>query len=234
MLPLPQQGDRIEIETHRKDESAHYWATLYESTDEGFVIGLPEAGGETVALRPEERVTVKYHVGPGGYEFTSFVLAAQARPFPLLYLLKPEPHDVKRRQLRQYVRVDTNLPVQIVRQDDSSDEAFAGMINNISGGGMVVSSMVEFRKAEILRFRFSLPEEDSVLDGIVGEVIQVRPGGDRGTDLIVQYQGIDERSRDLIARYVLDIQIKLRRRAKVAAMKAEETKEAKEEKEKTP
>lgn len=220
--PLPKIGDRIEIEVARKGEEVeNLHAAVHDATDEGLIIGAPEAGGESVNLKPRERIRVKYHAGEAGYEFETFVLAGQTRPFPLLYILSPEPGKISKRQLRQYVRVDTNLPCQIARQDDPSGEVFAGMITNISGGGLKVSALVEFQVGEILRFRFEIPEENATIDGAVGEVIMIRPGAEKATDYIVAFKGIDERSRDLIVKYVLDVQIRMRRRQKMAARKDE-------------
>jgi c-di-GMP-binding flagellar brake protein YcgR len=220
--PLPRTGDRVEIEVARKGADAdveHFHAAVHDKTDEGIIIGVPEAGGETAALRPRDRILVKYHVGEAGYEFETFVLGGQTRPFPLLYVLSPAPEGIAKRQLRQYVRVDTNLPCQVARQDDPAGEAFAGMITNISGGGIKVSALVEFKVGDVLRFRFEVPEENATIDGAVGEVIMIRPGAEKATDYVVQFKGIDERSRDIISKYVLDIQIKMRRRQKMAARK---------------
>ena len=228
--PLPRAGDRIEIETYRGDSAGHWRAAVIETTDDGLVICLPEAGGETVSLKIEEKIKVKYHHNEAGYEFLTPVLALQTRPFPLVYLLKPDADEIEKRQLREYVRVDTNLPVQIARQGDVSGEAFAGMILNISGGGLKVSTMVEFRQGDTLRFRFELPEEHATVDGVVGEVVTVRPNPEGGNDLIVQFKGIETHARDLIAKYVLDLQIKLRRRGKVAEMRAAEEHDRKAEK----
>lgn len=217
--PLPRPGDRLEIETHRGEESGHYQATVLDTTAEGLIIGLPQAGGETVAPKTQERLSIKYHFEGNGYEFETVVLAQQQRPYPLLYLFSPDPEKIIKRQLRQYVRVDTNLAVQISRQNDPTGEAFAGMIGNISAGGMKVSAMVDFKIGEPLRFRFHLPEEGADIDGIIGEVINVRPGAEGTRDFIVEFKGIPEATRDLIAKYVLDVQIKMRRRAKATPAK---------------
>lgn len=214
-VELPSVNDRVEIEfvLRKAAPIEHHMLTIQEETEEGWVVTPPPE--EEISLRPGSALVGRFTRGGNAWEFDSICLAAAAGALPLLYILKPLPRDVRKRQLRSFARVDCEIPVQIVRHDHNEDaEPVSGMIRNLSGGGALLECLTEVQPGDMLRLRFTLPGRSDALSGIIAKMIKEVPGEASGVLRVLQFEGIDEGTRSEIIRYTFEIQRKIRRKGK--------------------
>lgn len=219
-IELPKPGEEMELALLHKakrkkpaEERENLLVRVYDEDEEGWIVGPPEGTGP-VAVRPGEHLWGRFSRGGISYEFDTVVLATQGGRFPFLYLLKPEPKDVRRRQMRSYVRVDCEIPVQIVPhgEEGAAPAPVEGTIRNISGGGAAVSVQGKIPPESLVRLRFTLPGGEKALAGIIARVLKTMPEEGGGEKVIFQFEGIDEATRNEIIRYTFEVQRKAKRK----------------------
>ncbi len=78
-----------------------------------FLTTLPSVGEKSIWVIPGSRFKFRVLHGMYAYAFTSRSLRAHSRPYPYAHFSIPD--DIKFRQIRNSHRLDTRLPVEIVR-----------------------------------------------------------------------------------------------------------------------
>lgn len=80
-----------------------------------FLTSLPLVGEQGMFITPGSRFSFRVVHGVYAYAFTARSLRAHSRPYPYAHFSMPE--NVKYRQIRQSIRLETRLPVEIQRAD---------------------------------------------------------------------------------------------------------------------
>ena len=80
-----------------------------------FLTSLPVVGEQGMFITPGNRFSFRVVHGVYAYAFTARSLRAHSRPYPYAHFSMPE--NVKYRQIRQSIRLETRLPVEIQRAD---------------------------------------------------------------------------------------------------------------------
>lgn len=122
--------------------------------------------------------------------------------------------EMKRNQLRQYVRIDVNLPLRIrITKTESEDKnRIAGTLletkmADLSGGGLSFLSDKPLLPGDLVSLNFQVPE--CSMAGITGKILRVSlQEGKTGTLYRhhVQFTNIEQRYRDGIVKYVFEKQ----------------------------
>ena len=101
---------RVIIKISVKENSEVYQSRVEDVTQENVVLAMPMQGGTIVPIQVGERVEVSYTLNDGVYLFKGTVTDRKSQPLPLLYLTLPR--EIKRQQRRQFVRVETFIPIR--------------------------------------------------------------------------------------------------------------------------
>jgi c-di-GMP-binding flagellar brake protein YcgR len=121
--------------------------------------------------------------------------------------------DLKRNQLRQYVRVETNLPLRFrllsTKNPDKSEIQRGVLVNakmmDISGGGLSFICEKSLRLGDLISLSFDLPSQSFV--GIIGKVVHLTlKEGKTGTIIKhhIQFINLELRKRESIIKYVFE------------------------------
>lgn len=210
-MTLPEVGKSVELVLGEKDQAVHFLAAVLDETEHGIILGKFE-GVENLKM-PDINTSLKlrFHVRDAGYEFDTICLERRESPYRFLYVAKPT--SLMRRQLRAYLRVDCEIPVSIIRMDDPKRSVITGMIQNISGGGLLVALMVTIPPDSAVEVRFDL--DDAVtISNITARVLSIRAGDDGSRVHILNFEGIDDEQRTAIIRHTFSLQHRQVRQAK--------------------
>jgi c-di-GMP-binding flagellar brake protein YcgR len=121
--------------------------------------------------------------------------------------------DLRRNQLRQYVRIDTNLPLRfrlLSTKDPEKSEIKRGNLvttrmSDISGGGMSFLCEQSLRLNDLVSLNFDVPGVSFA--GITGKIVHLTLREGKGGALVkhhVQFVNIEPRKRELIVKYVFE------------------------------
>lgn len=219
MLELNQ---RIELEVHDGEYAGTYLSRVEEIGEKDLKVAIPVDRGTIVPLRLKTAVTVTFLGKDAVYSGNTFVIGRFMDPIPILVLLKPE--DFCRIQRRDYVRVDTSLPIKIKIIEEQKTEictkVISGYSRNVSGGGMMVAVEVsDVGKVKIsldssVEIEFEIPDI-AVSIRAIGEIVRLdkqrSPKETEELILGVCFTLVEEKEREHIISYVFRRQRELRK-----------------------
>ena len=121
--------------------------------------------------------------------------------------------DLRRNQLRQYVRIETSLPMRfrlLSTKDPDKSEIKRGQLmttrmSDISGGGMSFLFEQALRLNDLISLNFDLP--GVAFAGITGKIVHLTLREGKGASLVkhhVQFVNIEPRKRELVVKYVFE------------------------------
>lgn len=144
----------------------------------------------------------------GLYGVQAKVVSIQGGAIDLLHSL-----DLRRNQLRQYVRIETNLPLRFrllsTKDPDKSEIQRGALItsrmSDISGGGASFLYEQSLRLGDLVSISFDLP--GSAFAGITGKIVHLSLREGKSGQLFkhhVQFVNIEQRKREGIIKYVFE------------------------------
>lgn len=193
----------------------NYVSRLEDEDEDTLFFAAPTAKSALVPLHVGQRVQIYYvsdqPSGPAVYEFEGRVKGLKQEPVPLVLL--PVPGSVTRKQQREFVRVECDLPVRF-RPADQEKHPFAyrnGRCLDLSGGGLVLSaSDPDLIPGSTWDVELALPEGKVAARA---KVVRLVPRKDKsGYNAAMRFVVLGEPLRDRIMRYVFARQLELRRR----------------------
>lgn len=222
MLELNQ---RVELEVLDGEYAGTYLSRVEEIGEKDLRVAIPVEKGAIVPLRLKTPITVTFLGKDAVYSGDTFIIGRFIEPIPILVLLKPE--EFRRIQRRSYVRVDTNLPVQIKvveeqenEENEVNENLILGYSRNVSGGGLMVAVEVsDVREAKIsldtlLETSFEIPDVPTPIKAI-GKVVRVDkqklPKGTEEIVLGINFVSLEEKDREHVISYVFRRQRELRK-----------------------
>lgn len=128
----------------------------------GFLTTLPSVGAKAIWVPPGSSFKFRVVHGMYAYAFTSRSLRAHSRPYPYAHFAIPE--DVKFRQIRSSQRMETRLPVEIVRANGTRTLAIMRDISQ-HGARVELTGMLDEVGAQVaLTIPILLPDITSSID----------------------------------------------------------------------
>lgn len=217
-LTYPEIGSQVEVHIQPRGEAEFRGlARLLDETPQGLIIGVVE--GEGKSLLPSLNTSLKVHftLKDAAYVFASIVLQRKEVPYRVCYIAKPLA--MERQQQRAFLRVDCQLPISLIRQNDPDRKLIAGTVTNLSAGGCAVTVADELAIDAVLDLKFELGEDGKVVDNASGKVISQKPV-EGGKQTILQFEAMDNETRDAVVRYTFQLEQKARRAQKFGKGKA--------------
>lgn len=121
--------------------------------------------------------------------------------------------DLRRNQLRQHVRIETNLPLRfrlLSTKDPDKSEIQRGHLvtarmSDISGGGLSFLYEQSLRLGDLISISFDLPGKPFA--GITGKIVHLSLREGKGVQWIrhhIQFVSVEQRKREAIIKYVFE------------------------------
>lgn len=213
-LVYPEIGTTVEIflPARKGRPEEHYLARVLEETPKGLILSAFESDEKTVLPQVRARIRMRFNQKDASYEFESVVLQRKETPFKLCYVAKPLA--LARKQMRAFLRVDCQLPVSLVRQDDAARKLVQGVITNLSAGGCTVLITEHFPADTLLDMRFELGEGGRLVDNVSAKVLTHRAAAGGAQLHVLQFEAVDNEVRDAMVRYTFRLQQAARRTQK--------------------
>jgi len=181
-------------------------------------VSMPSKQGNTVILREGNRIDVSFLSELGRYSFSSIVVSRIQGHIPMLKIKKPD--ILIKKELREFFRVETRLPVNIfyelpVPEPEEGEEPakperiqLQGTVSDVSGGGLRIVTDKKFDRGSVLMIQFLEGVENI---GIINcEVVRCIEANEK-FQLGVKFNGLTGGERDKIIKYVFQRQLELRK-----------------------
>ncbi|MDP2872235.1 MAG: PilZ domain-containing protein [Bacillota bacterium] len=168
------------------------------------VLRAPMGENGPVRIDPGTKITLWRYIGAETYLTAVTVLGTEPGAPPLLITTAPRADTNPAR--RQFFRVPTRLPL-------ASGE-LVGEIRDLSGNGALVAfSSGSVAAGQTLQVEFTVPGTDTAVS-VSGKV--ARLARERNEDLVgLSFDAMDERTRDVLVRYVSRRQVRLIRQGEL-------------------
>lgn len=201
------------VELKPLDGKEVYKTSIQSVAEQHFTVVLPRLHGEWFNVPTGEEIQVTISGNQERYVFKSRVVYYQDQQIPFLVLEKPQEGEIKRIQMRHYVRLKAILEVsyQVVSEaelDDllAVDPSIAAYTVDISGGGLQLATDEVMEVGDWVYLKIFIPghEKDPIMT--LGCVRRFTPAGENNTKNLVgiEFKKIAERDRDRIIRFIFD------------------------------
>lgn len=195
-------------------ETTRYPSRIEDLTDTGIVVAAPTKEGMPLGLGVGEIVIVWYWDNAAIYTFQSKVISKENEGIPTMLLQWPA--KIEKVQNREYVRVQTSVPVQLTyHSEDGELETVSCRTRDISGGGVMLSigKPLYVHKDSVVQIEFEVEGEEISIRGIIiWNDWELDNEGIEKNILGVKFTLISDIARQAIVKYVFQKQIELRRK----------------------
>lgn len=203
----------IEIEIKEPGYEGGYRSRVEGISGDGLVLAAPYKNSEVVRLPRGTEVTVKFYDQVAVYFVDCLVMSYNMGHVPTIVL--GNPINSKRVQRRNFVRLDTKIPVVYTILDNDMkpvSEQFKATTIDISGGGLMFSTDGTIQQGKFLEILAFLSADTTVT--AIGKAVRVMDNisGKNKKSIGVEFSLIEERERDKIIRYIFNQQRELRQR----------------------
>lgn len=152
------------------------------------------------------------------YSFETKIVGRTMSKVPVLILIKPDPNKVKRIQRRSFVRVETDLPVEIqfFNAETEQIDSVQSVMHDVSGGGCAVTAPedIGIEKDDEIAISFSIPirKKESHEIKTACKVIRFHTIHEEAPKrMSLQFLTISDADRQKIVQYCFERQLTYRR-----------------------
>lgn len=196
-------NSKIDIQIN--GEGVFYKSSVQEVNSEYIAIHIPSHLGSLAYLRPGDSIKGRIYSKDAQYLFNSTVLGKKQDRITLFLLAVPS--KLKRVQMRDYVRVQTLVPLKCrligegVSEEQDKGQFMESVSIDISGGGIYfpVQGQVAVNSLMEVEFVVQNHKGDEVKIKAIARVIRKEPARERGKVAIgVFFEEIAEKDRDTL------------------------------------
>lgn len=213
-MRLPTINQRIMLRIPSGSWKGRYSAYMEAVESTTIKIAHPMFGSGLVPLFPGDDVVVEYLQEGERLAFDAKVVGRDLQPVALLILTRPDPRAIYRQQLRDFVRLEVNLPVEYVPSEKAPGEEpkplSEGRTVNLSGGGAQIVLPEQFPVGAKLDLVLHLPKRVIFAEAEVVRIV----AHDNPEEYChgVRFTAIEEREREQIVKYIFSEQRYRRRK----------------------
>ena len=125
-------------------------------TGQYIILDLPKIGADYFRVAPQTGLQIHYTKEGIFVNFKSTSILTFVQAISLLII--EYPRDVDTHNLRKYARFKANLPVSYFSENDEQKKEDAGIIRDISSGGILFTHTRQIGKEDLLKITFEVPK----------------------------------------------------------------------------
>ena len=140
-------------------------------TGQYIILDLPKIGADYFRVAPQTGLQIHYTKEGIFVNFKSTSILTFVQAISLLII--EYPRDVDTHNLRKYARFKANLPVSYFSENDEQKKEDAGIIRDISSGGILFTHTRQIGKEDLLKITFEIPKGGKIQEQLA-EVRNIR------------------------------------------------------------
>ncbi len=213
-MRLPKINQKVELQIPTGSWKGSYSTYIADIDDGTISVAQPMVGGSTVPLLRNEEVALEYVIESGErLHFPARVLGHYGMGVPVITLSMPTPQQVQRYQLRDFVRLDANVPLYFAlkpapglsaEEEDRQKVFHRSRTSDISGSGAQILLDKVYPSGTRIDLVLQLEGANLPLTAeVVRTVQQVTP---KEVWTGVRFLRVEERYRERIIRFIFSEQ----------------------------
>lgn len=129
-------GQRVEVSILTDAEDNKYTSRIEDFDSKNLILAMPMVKGYPVIPMTGSIINVRFVLEQSSYRFRSVYVSKKANPIPVWVLALPK--EIEKVQLREFVRVETMLPINVQIEDAEHNllPPIPSSIRDLSGGGI--------------------------------------------------------------------------------------------------
>lgn len=210
-------GDVISLET-KGAKLERLKCKLVEKKGNKLYIDYPinQETGRSAFLMLGTQLVASFVSNESVFRFQTEVTGRIKENIPMISLTYPGDDQLIKIQRRQFVRIDANLDVAIYSLQNEF-QAFTAVTADISAGGtaLLLPKSIKLKEKQEIVIWFSLPFQNEGIEYIKvkGKIIRFIPADhDLFVKAPIEFQNIDEDTRQVLIRFCFNQQILIRRK----------------------
>ena len=140
-------------------------------TGQYIILDLPKIGADYFRVAPQTGLQIHYTKEGVFVNFKSTSILTFVQAISLLIIEYPRTVDTH--NLRKYARFKANLPVSYFSENDEQKKEDAGIIRDISSGGILFTHTRQIGKEDLLKITFEIPKGGKIQEQLA-EVRNIR------------------------------------------------------------
>ncbi len=202
-------GNAIKLEIDSAQPHLSIWGTIKDSSEEDIRVEIDGVYAQLEVKKVRCIIAVATKI----YVFETLIKEADNN---MLVLMTPKKDKVSVLQRREYLRVDTDIPIRCFLLNDklvqlAEDKFFPATIKDISGGGLLISTDISLPLETLFVFELEINKSPMVL---TAKVVRNTENPDNSSrDIGCEFIGLDESDRQKIISYCTRLQVKRKKKA---------------------
>lgn len=171
------------------------------------MLAMPMDHSVPVILSPDTAFYGSVLKDNGRYQFKSVYKAKKIRPIPIWIATLPV--DIKRVQLRSFVRLAVNLPLSLkILAEDIENEVVQNVVtHDISGGGLSILSNTPIPIDTKVELAINLGEQVNICSSGIVVRLEKRPSDLEFYLISIKFLDLIERERSKIIKFIFKKQV---------------------------
>ncbi|MTI80175.1 MAG: hypothetical protein FH758_04700 [Firmicutes bacterium] len=209
-------GQKVSVVKNTDGSGKEYFSKIQNIKDNVIYITVPYRGETPLVLMHNEMATLKYIAQNAAFVFTSTFLGThqETEVLRLYKFNEPSVDDIKRIQLRNFVRIPITLDVEFLSPDSKENQK--GIAVDISGGGMKLATKDKLKEDAVIDIYFILTTKKQELQmKLKAQVVRCTLAGEESGVYHsgLQFVDINQGTEDKICSFVFEKQMEqLRKR----------------------
>ncbi len=199
---------KIGIQVYRGETKLNFASKIEDLVDDNIIISMPMQSNRIFYTHIDEIIRLFFPKKDSLYCADCVVIGKTYKPVPVLKLkMLGNPY---KNQRRDYFRLDLSTKIRV--KLPSTQDVINGVTLNLSGSGALIVSDCSFNKGDIVEVKIPAVSDDLLLKA---EVVRCQTDFTRKVkpySIAMKYIEINERQRDIIIKFLLREQRRLRKK----------------------
>ncbi len=202
-------GNAIKLEIDSAQPHLSIWGKIQDSSEEEIRVKIDGIYAQLEVKQVKCTVAMASKI----YVFETYIKEAANN---IIVLMTPKEDKVSVLQRREYLRVNTDIPIRCFLVNDqfvqlAENKFFPATIKDLSGGGLLISANISLPLETLFVFELDINKSPMVLTAKV--VRNTENPDDSSRDLGCEFIGLDESDRQKIISYCTRLQVKRKKKA---------------------
>lgn len=203
-------NQRLDIIVPNQEQDEYYHSRIEEVDEHFMILAMPIRHSIPVLLSPNTEFYGSILDASGRYQFKSIYKAKKMVPIPIWVVTLPT--NLKKVQLRSFVRLDVSVPVSLSESESENSVPKVFNTHDLSGGGLCLISKVPITPNTPVNLTIDLAEQGKV--NVSGMTVRLAK---QPSDLLlylisIKFIDIIEHDRSKIIKFIFQKQLERKRK----------------------